>query len=468
MILKNSFNIMKNNLTLKSLTKLTLAFFMVAMMLPAMAQDEKYGEDKNACLENLSLYQEFYKQWKNSGYKKEVAADIAGPWRWCIANCPKASQKMYQDGVKLYSRYFIPNAANDEEKLLYLDTLLTIIDKRIEYFPTKKGASQVGYLLGRKGTSLYSHNPAAYEATYKILKESVKLDGNNTKSGVAALYFKLGCVMANNEKIDIAEVVANFEEVSAIVEFNLEKYATSTKYLPKWQKTLESIETEFEPFASCEALVGIFQVKFEAAPTDVENLKKIAETLDKNKCFDSELFFTVTQKLYEIEPSAEAAYLMSSILLKEENYAEAITYLTDAVSLLEDPEMKANAELKLANAYYNMQNYSQTRAHALACLAIRPTEGNAYILIGNCYVATAKNCGKNDFEQSAVYWIAVDQYQKAKKVDSTIADMANRMINSYSKYFPNTETIFFNDYKDGDSFKIGCWINGTTTVRAAK
>ena len=83
------------------------------------------------------------------------------------------------------------------------------------------------------------------------------------------------------------------------------------------------------------------------------------------------------------------------------------------------------------------------------------------------YAASAKNCGDNDLTNKVAFWAAVDKYSQAKRVDSESASVANRRIRDYRKHYPSMETIFFYDLKEGDSYKVGCWINETTTVRAA-
>ena len=44
-------------------------------------------------------------------------------------------------------------------------------------------------------------------------------------------------------------------------------------------------------------------------------------------------------------------------------------------------------------------------------------------------------------------------------------DVAVKSINTYSKYFPNKETCFFNGVQSGEKYNIGCWINQTTVAR---
>ena len=93
--------------------------------------------------------------------------------------------------------------------------------------------------------------------------------------------------------------------------------------------------------------------------------------------------------------------------------------------------------------------------------------GKAFILIGDMYAASAKDCGDNDLTNKVAYWVAVDKYYKAKSVDPSVAELANTKINTFSQYFPALETIFFYDLKKGDTYTVECWINETTTVRTS-
>jgi hypothetical protein len=67
--------------------------------------------------------------------------------------------------------------------------------------------------------------------------------------------------------------------------------------------------------------------------------------------------------------------------------------------------------------------------------------------------------------KKTVYWVAVDAFRMASK-DGDVADKARRNINTYSKYFPSTEECFFNNVNKEDTYKVLCWINQSTKVRA--
>ena len=118
----------------------------------------------------------------------------------------------------------------------------------------------------------------------------------------------------------------------------------------------------------------------------------------------------------------------------------------------------------------SQKKYSQTRSEARKAIALRSDWGAPYILIGKTYAASASSIGSTEFEHKTVYWAAVDQFRKAKSVTSDEKEVAeaNEHIVLYSQYFPNTEEIFFQGLKVGDSYSVGGWINAQTTVRAKK
>ena len=74
---------------------------------------------------NLSLYSEFYKQWKGSSYKNTAINDAYGPWREVFNGCPGARLGTYVDGVKML-QFFIKRDKVAESKDAYIDTLMMV------------------------------------------------------------------------------------------------------------------------------------------------------------------------------------------------------------------------------------------------------------------------------------------------------------------------------------------------------
>lgn len=421
---------------------------------------KRYGdtpEDSVTCVTNLSLYREFYKQWKKSGYKNTMIKDAIKPWRWVFLNCPCGSQNIYIDGSNILE-HLIESAESDEEKNAYVDTLMMLYDQRIQYFDKE------GYVLGLKGLDLYKYRTSDYEQAYEIFDRSVELQGNKTLGPILVYYFRTVTKMASTGKIDSAVVVETYEEVSNIIDYNLEN-TSSDKKKASWENIKGNIDQTFEPYASCENLIAIYDKKYQESPEDIELLKKITTTLDKNKCTDSELYFNASVGLYDQEPSPQAAYLIGKMYINEKDYNKAIQYLQEATEM-EDKETLAKIYYYMSFSYQMLGNKSQARSMAYKALEAQPNRGDVYILIGDLYASSANDCANNDLMKKAVYWAAVDKYYKAKSVDPEVTDIANERIGQYSQYFPSKETIFFHDYNEGDSFTVECWINETTKVRS--
>ncbi|MEN8224968.1 MAG: hypothetical protein ABFS05_06360 [Bacteroidota bacterium] len=424
---------------------------------------KKYGEtpeDSVECIMNLSLYTEFYKQWKGSGYKNASVLDVRGPWRQVFQKCPAARLGTYVDGVKMFT-YFIKNEKEEVKKSALIDTLMMIYDQRIKYF------GKEGFVLGRKGVDLYALRTKDYEQAYGILSKSVEIEGNSSYPDVLVFFMRSTKKMIDEGKTSEDIIFDNYEVSSKIIEANLEKHKDNAKKLSNWENVRGNIDLIFEPFATCEAIIKIYTPKFQENPEDLKMLKKLTKLLDRKKCTDDKLYFDATVGLYNLEPSPESAFLIGKMMMNNQEYAKAIDYLKEGEKL-EDSDDRANCFLYIAECYRTLKNYSSARSYALKSIAERPNDGNPYIMIGDMYASSSNSCGSNDLEKKAVYWVAVDKYYKAKQVDPESAEVANDRIRSYSIYFPPKEDIFFHNLNEGEEYIVECWINEKTKIRAAK
>jgi hypothetical protein len=112
-----------------------------------------------------------------------------------------------------------------------------------------------------------------------------------------------------------------------------------------------------------------------------------------------------------------------------------------------------------------MKNYQQGAAYAQQALDIDAEDGRCYLLMGICY-ASAK-LYEDPVLARSVFWVACDMFRKAKSVDSSCASDANKLIATYSQYFPTKEEVFFHrDLNEGAPFRVGGWVNKTTTCRS--
>ncbi len=74
--------------------KINFVLVVIVLMGFSANAQSKFGMDSVACIENLSLFREYYKQ-KNY-------VDALKPWRWTFNNCPKSSGNIYKNGPKIF------------------------------------------------------------------------------------------------------------------------------------------------------------------------------------------------------------------------------------------------------------------------------------------------------------------------------------------------------------------------------
>jgi len=419
----------------------------------ATAKGPKYGSDSATCVVHLSLYREFYKQ-KN--FK-----DALPHWRWVFNNCPLASQNTYIDGVKMVQSK-IEESTDPALKGKYFDTLLMVYDQRIKYF------NREAYVLGRKGIDMVTYQPENVEANYNVLKRAVEVGGNQTESATLAYYFQTILGMVQQNKLEKIAIIEGYDQSSTIIEHNLSKNQGNEKNTGLWNNVKTSIEAAFEPFASCDDLIALYTKKFNETPDDVEMLSKMTTMLERKNCTNSDLFFSATEKLHQLQPNGKSAYLMGSMSREKKQYSKALTYLNQALDLAETNDDKIKALNLMAAVNYEQHNYPQARSNARQILQLNPNYGKAYIFIGDLYAASSSMCTEDDLSGKTVFWAAIDMYQKAKSADPSVADEANGKIAQYSKYYPASTDLFFRDLHDGESYTVGCWINETTTIRGIK
>ena len=90
--------------------------------------------------------------------------------------------------------------------------------------------------------------------------------------------------------------------------------------------------------ADCETLNRLLSESFDAKPEDVENLKSISTLLRRYECVDLPLYAKVAEKLYSLDPTADAAYSLAMMFLKRQEFDKTETYLKEAIDKAEDSD----------------------------------------------------------------------------------------------------------------------------------
>lgn len=419
------------------------------------AQNGKFGntpEDSVDCVKNLSLYQEFFKQ---GNY-----ADAIGPWRTAVKLCPKYSTSLYINGAKMY-KAFVEKEKDKAKRDKLIDTLELVYDMRILNF------GDSGNVLGRKGVDMMVCRETRMKEAFETLKKSFEILGNKTDPNTVLFLYKALYGLNKDGKATKEELIEMYPKLSEVCDYNI-NHSKDQGVKDSYKTVKDNLDTWFSQVADCPDLIKLYTPKFQAGPEDTVLLETITRILDKKDCAKEELYFKAATALVKLKPSATAYYSVGITAIQNNNYSDAIEHFKKSVELAQEDELKVKANIKAAQCYLKIGQYASGRTYAQRAIAVNPSNGEAYILIGDAYAASADACGDNECTKKAAYWAAVDKYAKARSVDSSQAESAGNKIASYSKYFPDKEKCFFYNITEGSTYTVECWINETTTVRFSK
>lgn len=423
--------------------------FAILIASPLLAQ--KYGatpEDSVECIKNLSIYQEFYKQ--------KAYTDAYPAWKEVQKYCPSASLNNYIRG-NVILKQMIAKDTDPTIRQKHIEELMSLWDLRIENY------GRPGYCMGMKGRDMRVYMPDSLAAARAILLEAMKNSEEKDIYPVPFWYLEAVIDAVKAGLLDKEEVLNAYERAAAV----LEKVKAGSPNDTNIDNAMTGLDALLEPYASCTELVSLYEKKYESNKTNLAFLKKATIMLDGRGCTSENIFFKLSEALHAIEPTAQSAYLMAKMCYAKKYYKMSIDYIAPHAKSLEKDNEKINAYMLLADSYLNLSQFSAGRDACTAILAINPNEGRAYLMLGNLYAAGAKSCGDGTtIGQRAPYWAAVDKFVKAKQLDPSVAETADKLIAAYRGSFPSGDELFTYGLKEGDSYSIHCWFVETTTIRS--
>ena len=419
---------------------------------PAQSKWGDTPEDSAACIVNVSLYQDFYRQ--------KSYAECYEPWREIIKHCPRFSKTVYQRGSTIL-KTMVNNAKTAEERDGYIDELMNMYDLRAQYF------GEEAKVKAMKAYDLSTLRPSAVKDIYETYNQAIQAGAEQLDENYLTLFFKS---TVDYVKAGLAEptlVIDNYDIVSELLQNILDTVVDDSVKAAKIRGYMVNVESVFSPYASCDQLVSIYQKKFDADPNNIDLLKKITGIMMKKGCTENNpLFFAATEQLYRLEPSPSTAMRMGQMCLGKKQYSKAIEYVKDAVDQLTDKKDRYMAYLILGLSYAGQDSYSAARTALLKAAEVDRTKGEPYLVLAQVYAMGSRSIDDGMGGRSA-YWVAVDEARHAKQVEPTeeIISKADNIISSYAGYFPKKNDAFMLDLIDGHSYFVPGWIGKTTIVR---
>ena len=408
------------------------------------------------CMVNLSL---FHESVKNNQFEEAY-----GFWLPVYQSRPDLNKAIYTDGAKILD-YRYQQATDEAVRAALRDSIMQLHDDRIKYFDEAKYPD--AYVLGVKAMDYLTYFPEDELAmpAYGWLKESVTAMGAKSQITVLRKLVEISYnVYKSNTDQYGDQFLADYQMAAAALDQIATEGGKNAAHAVSQKAYVDRLYAA-SGAADCGQMDQMYASVVAESANDLEKLGSIMKLYRRLGCTESDVYFAAAEHAHKLQPTDESAAGCAQMCIKKEDYAGALEYYKQALSLVANDEDKADYLYRMANVYVAMKNYQQGAAYAQQALDINAEDGRCYLLLGICY-ASAK-IYDDPILQRSVFWVACDMFRKAKTVDASCSSDANKLIATYSQYFPSKEDVFFHrDLNEGQSFRVGGWIGKTTTCRS--
>ena len=408
------------------------------------------------CMVNLSL---FHESVKNKQYDEAY-----GFWLPVYQSRPDLNKAIYTDGTEILG-YRYQQATDENVRKALRDSIMQLHDDRIKYFDEARYPD--AYVLGLKAMdylTYFQEDELALPA-YGWMKESVTALGAKAQITVLRKFVELSYnIYKSNTEQYGDQFLADYQLASAALEQIVVAGGKNAEHATSQKAYVDRLYAA-SGAADCGQMDQMYATVVAESANDIEKLGSIMKLYRRLGCTESDVYFAAAEHAHKLQPTDESAAGCAQMCIKKGDLNGALEYYKQALSMVADDEDKADYLYRVANVYVLLKNYQQGAAYAQQSLDVNPEDGRCYLLIGICY-ASAKIYDDPILARS-VFWVACDMFRKAKTVDSSCATDANKLIATYSQYFPSKEDVFFHkELNDGQPFRVGGWIGKTTTCRS--
>ena len=406
-------------------------------------------------LEHYSLY---YENFKNEDYKAALP-DL----RWMLRCAPTfggspsqtPSEKNLNRALDVYSN--AAETVTGDAQRAYLDSALMVIDAAPGLMEAAGGERNEFDWTFERGYFILSHSQQladlqdeaakAFRQAYEISPE--ELVGQTQDS----TYYV-------NQILRSYSSQGNTEEMMKFINSLQKDFSTSDKVMGVVSKYMSQVPTDDR--------IAFLESRLESNPNNAEIASQLFSLYREQGMRDK--MYELGQRMLENNPTPATFRALANMYREDGEYQQSLDYFQKLESM-EGAELTAEDYYNMGLAQENMGRLSSARSSFRQALEQDPQYGRAYMAIGDLYASAVQQCmsGALQREDKAVYWLAVDKYQKAKSVSPNLEASANQKINTYRQYYPTQEDLFFWEKQAGDRYAVdsGCysWIGETTTVR---
>ena len=444
---------------IKSMILATVMSFTATLALGQENWDgHKYGTDTVKAQKSEAMFNQYF--------KARDYQSVYPYWKYLFNNAPVVSKRITYNGAFITKKYLTYLRKNDTAAYKarlsgLIDTVMLSYDMRIKYWGDRD------IVLAQKAADMFTLQPQYRDSAMEMFKNSVENLGNKTEYKTPLYYLKSAITENKRDKYGTDSLFDLYFELRDIIDHNLKIEGKAQK---KWVACDTLVNRMMGPYFTCEKVEEFFKPQTDSTPDNLALLKKVTKLLDNAKnCNNSGYALDVAVKVYELEPNSEAAISIAKSYKGIGKGAEAIQWYNKGIDGVTDTTERGEIYQTLASLEYAAGNVSKATGYAKKVLAINPNNGAAHLIIASGYAKSKTSCTADGIDGKSVYWAAVDRAVKAKTVDPSVAEQANKFINVYSAYFIKGEQAFFKNFatQEGGTYTVPC-LGVSTIVRFSK
>lgn len=397
-------------------------------------------------------------------------------WKQVYEAAPMADGKRYthfKDGITLY-RHFLTHDTTGQRIREYSKNIDAIVQHWIQC--ASRDSTQLAEQLGQIAFDLYYEFLDVVDSgtVMDLFEQAVQAAGDSVPVFVFNPMSRLLVDLVLQKKIDTARAATLALHLLKALQYgkahckgDCDDWNIVESYTPDVLARLENIRN----FYPCSYYKDKYLPLYEEDSTNCEIVRRVFLKLRWGGCdeTDPDLRPVVHARKTRCKILTKNADLQAAQQAMEKgDFSTAIRHYQQYIQNTDDPDKKARIALRIAQLYYVfLKNFPKARYWALQAAKYKPNWGEPYILIGTLYASSGPLCGPGTgWDSQVVVWAAIDKWEYAKKIDPSVAPKANKLIRSYQKFMPTKADIFQRMLRIGDKFRVRCWIQETTTIRA--
>ena len=445
---------------MKKLLILAGLIFLASSLTQVKAQNQDTVSPPDG-LPEAAAYSIFYENYKNEDYKSAIRY---GRWIW--QGMPRsisgyAGFELTKNLDRMVTAYSELGKEMEDPSLrsAYLDTTQIIFDK--VFSELKKDEFNAFEWHFKRGRFYQANSDFIENAMGKAAEEYKKAFELKPEE-----FTKMGD--GYYTRVMLQQLVSEGNKDLALKYINQAEPYASDKLKSYFDDTRNQL------FDSPQERLAFLEGKLKENPKDQETMRELRNLYEQQGMNDKAQ--ELNQRLYQMDPSYENTKALANFAVRNANYSNAVKYLKESINKAPNDDEKARMALKLSETYLNMDQLQQSRQFARQAASLDSDWGQPHIQLASIYAQAINQCTsgrKLERKDRAVYWLVLDHLNRARSVDPSVSNNAQRQIQSYKPVAPSSEDIFFsNEWEKGKTIRVddslnSCygWINETTTVR---